>query len=304
MGSCVHFDAIWEERKSQNATGRTVQSLARVVAAARRRPIRVARLPPVSTSWREGTCSSATDADLRFNVGSGALIQRYLPEMLRRRADDGAKRAWRRLLPGAVAIGSLLGCMCRHLASSRPDRVDSLSVILGIAAVGAGVLVAGERGNGWRSPPRSLSATLAAAFLGPASAAVIAVLAELTATLVMRTQWRVVLYTNLPPARACAVAAAVVIRALAPRPEATRRLLPGRATRRSSGPAGQLRDVLCAAPAGVPVSRAVRVANAAGVPPEWRLEHARGARRSRHHASRSATPGSHLRSPESLPSRI
>jgi putative nucleotidyltransferase with HDIG domain len=140
--------------------------------------------------------------------------------MFRRRADDGAKRAWRRLLPGAVAIGSLLACIAVILVG-RQDRVYSLSVILGVAAIGAGVLISGERGNRLGVSASFIVATLAAAFLGPASAAVIAVLAELTATLVMRTKWRVVLYTNLPPAVTCAVASAVVIRALAPTPAAT-----------------------------------------------------------------------------------
>jgi putative nucleotidyltransferase with HDIG domain len=140
--------------------------------------------------------------------------------MFRRGADDAAKRAWRGLLPGTVAVLSLLACVAVILVGP-PDRVSSLSVIFGVAAVGAGLVSVGERGNRLGISASFIVATLAAAFLGPASAAGVAVLAELTATIVMKTKWRVVLYTNLPPAVTCAVAAAVVIRALAARPADT-----------------------------------------------------------------------------------
>ncbi|MGH2891922.1 MAG: HD-GYP domain-containing protein [Solirubrobacteraceae bacterium] len=123
-------------------------------------------------------------------------------------------RGW---LPAAVAIVSLLVCAA-VIALSPPDRVYSLSVILGIGAIGAGVLIVGERGNGLGVSASFIVAVLAAAFLGPASAAGVAVLAELTATIMMRTRWQVVLYTNLPPAVASAVVPAVIIRALATHP--------------------------------------------------------------------------------------
>ncbi|MGZ4171661.1 MAG: HD-GYP domain-containing protein [Solirubrobacteraceae bacterium] len=137
--------------------------------------------------------------------------------MFRRRADGAATRTWRGALPAAVAIASLLVCIAVILLG-RPDRVYSLSVILGVAAIGAGVLSVGERGNRLGVSASFIVAVLAAAFLGPASAAGVAVLAELTATIVMRTRWRVVVYTNLPPAVASAVASAVVIRAVATGP--------------------------------------------------------------------------------------
>ncbi len=140
--------------------------------------------------------------------------------MFRRRADDAATPAWTRLLPGAVAVLSFIACGVVILVG-RSDRVYSLSIILGIAAVGAGVLSVGERGNRLGVSASFIVATLAAAFLGPASAAIAAVLAELTATIVMRTRWRVVLYTNLPPAVTCAVASAVIIRALVAEPADT-----------------------------------------------------------------------------------
>ena len=140
--------------------------------------------------------------------------------MFRRRADGAATPAWSRLLPGAVALVSFIACGAVILVG-RPDRVYSLSVVLGIAAIGAGVLSVGERGNRIGVSASFIVATLAAAFLGPASAAGAAVLAELTATVVMRTKWRVVLYTNLPTAVTCAVASAVVIRALGVQPADT-----------------------------------------------------------------------------------
>ena len=124
------------------------------------------------------------------------------------------------MLPGAAAALCFIACVAVILVG-RSDRVYSLSIILGIAAVGAGVLSVGERGNRLGVSASFIVATLAAAFLGPASAAVAAVVAELTATIVMRTRWRVVLYTNLPPAVTCAVVSAVIIRALAPEPANT-----------------------------------------------------------------------------------
>src|ERR1700761_6103227 len=128
--------------------------------------------------------------------------------MFRRRAGDGAMRSWRVALPGLVAFACLLASVAVILIG-RPDRVYSMSVILGVAAIGAGVLSVGERGNKLSVSAAFIVAVLAAAFLGPASAAIAAVIAELTATIMMRTKWQVVLYTNLPPAVMSAVASAV-----------------------------------------------------------------------------------------------
>ena len=62
---------------------------------------------------------------------------------------------------------------------------------------------------------------LAAAFLGPASAAATAIIAELTATLRLKTRWRSVVLVNLPTAVVPAVAAAAIIHAVAPKPTDT-----------------------------------------------------------------------------------
>ncbi|MGA2011724.1 MAG: HD domain-containing phosphohydrolase [Solirubrobacteraceae bacterium] len=112
---------------------------------------------------------------------------------------------------------SLAACAVA-IALSAPDRVDSLSIILGVAAIGAGVLVAGERG-GYGVSASFIVYVLAAAVLGPASAAGVAVIAELAATFTMKTSPRVVVYNNLPSAVVPAVASALVIRALAARPD-------------------------------------------------------------------------------------
>lgn len=134
--------------------------------------------------------------------------------MLRRGAERAAKVDRRDLLAAAVTLTSFVVSIATILFS-RPDNLDALSVILGIAAVFAGVLVAGER-DGLSISASFLVIVLAAAFLGPASAAIAAVIAELTAAIRLKTRRRLVLLNNLPGAILPAVAAAVVIRGLSP----------------------------------------------------------------------------------------
>jgi putative nucleotidyltransferase with HDIG domain len=93
------------------------------------------------------------------------------------------------------------------------DRFTNLSAVLAIAAVAAGVMVAGTRG----AP--SVSAAfivyvLAAAFLGPASACVAAILSELAAVARLRTRPRSIVLINLPANVIPAVAAALVMQGL------------------------------------------------------------------------------------------
>lgn len=103
------------------------------------------------------------------------------------------------------------------LVLSPADRVGSLSVIIAIAAVAAGLLVVGQEG-GVSISAAFIVCLLAAAFLGPRSAAGAAALTELTAALMLRTKSRSVLMGNLPGALAPAILAAVLIRALSPMP--------------------------------------------------------------------------------------
>ena len=73
-------------------------------------------------------------------------------------------RSWRVALPGLVALACLLASIAVILLS-RPDRTYALSVILGVAAIGAGILISGERENS----------------LGVSAAFIVATLAELAA---------------------------------------------------------------------------------------------------------------------------
>jgi putative nucleotidyltransferase with HDIG domain len=136
--------------------------------------------------------------------------------MFRRGADDGARLPWRDVAASAVTLLSLAVCAVA-IALSPPTPLNSLSVILGIAAVAAGVFVSGDRG-GLAVSASFIVFVLAAAFLGAASATAAAVIAEVAATITMRTSWRASVLNNLPPAVVPAVAAAVVVRSLAPRP--------------------------------------------------------------------------------------
>lgn len=136
--------------------------------------------------------------------------------MLRRGA-DGARLPWRDWLALTVTMACAAACVAAILLS-RSDRVDSLSAVLGIAAVGAGVLSAGERGGRLGVSASFIVNVLAAALLGPASAVAAAVIAEIAATLTMRTRWRVMVLGNLAPAVLPAAAAAVIVRRLAGSP--------------------------------------------------------------------------------------
>jgi putative nucleotidyltransferase with HDIG domain len=132
--------------------------------------------------------------------------------MLRPRAERGEAVAWRDAVAPAATILILAACAVAVILSPA-DRVGGLSVIVGVASVAAGLLVVGESG-GLAVSASFIVGVLAAAFLGPASAAAAAVIAELAATARMRTPWRTVVYTNLPPAVASGVAAAVIIRSV------------------------------------------------------------------------------------------
>jgi putative nucleotidyltransferase with HDIG domain len=139
--------------------------------------------------------------------------------MLRPRAGRGVSVQRRELLAVAITL-ACFAAAAAMISTSRADTVSSLSVIFGIAAVIAGLLVAGERDR------LSISGSfivlvLAAAFLGPASAAAAAILAELTASVRLRTRWRATLLNNLPAAVLAAVTAAVVIRGVSPHPADT-----------------------------------------------------------------------------------
>ncbi len=126
---------------------------------------------------------------------------------------------WRDLLVRLLTLASfaVAGVV---IALSRPDPVNSLSVIFGIAAIGAGLTVARDQ-EGNSISGSFIVSVLAAAFLGPASAAIAISIAEVIATVRLKTRWRTMVLNNLPAAVLAAVLAAVVIRAVTPEPADT-----------------------------------------------------------------------------------
>lgn len=136
--------------------------------------------------------------------------------MLRRRAGDRVTDAGRPEFAAALTVATLVSCVA-VIVLGRPERVNSLSIILGVASVGAGILTVGERG-GLAVSAAFIVNVLAAAFLGAASAVAAALIVEFTATAIMKTHWRNVILNNLAPAVAGGAAPALVIRALTSRP--------------------------------------------------------------------------------------
>jgi putative nucleotidyltransferase with HDIG domain len=129
-------------------------------------------------------------------------------------------RLQERVLAWGVVVASLVVVIAIAIAAS-PDRIDDLSVILGVAAVIAGVMAAGARDE------PSVSASflvyvLAGVFLGARSAMVAAALSELAAALTMKTRLRAVVL-NLSANVAPAAVAAVVSHAIASAPSNTLR---------------------------------------------------------------------------------
>jgi len=131
--------------------------------------------------------------------------------MLRPRGERGVLHARIAGMLLAVLIVVSTGAAAGVLAS---DRVGSLSVILGLGAVGAGLVSEGESGAVAVSASFIVIA-LAAALLGPVSAAVVGLIAELSAAIALRTSPRDVIATNLPACVGPAVGEALLIHAAA-----------------------------------------------------------------------------------------
>src|ERR1700722_14641328 len=106
-------------------------------------------------------------------------------------------------------------------ALSRPDHVATLSIVLGIAAVIAGLIVGDGTGGAPMVSSSFIVFSLAATFLGPVSGALAAIISELCSTIRQRTKLRTALLINMP---ACVVPAVVegrVIRGLFDNPTNT-----------------------------------------------------------------------------------
>jgi putative nucleotidyltransferase with HDIG domain len=108
-------------------------------------------------------------------------------------------------LIGVAAVALLLG----H------DRVDSLTAVLGIAAVAAGFGIAGDEPGTVGVSAAFIVIALAAAFLGPASAGAAGLVSEVFAAVTLRTSLRSVLSTNLPASVLPAVGEGFLVHALA-----------------------------------------------------------------------------------------
>jgi len=124
------------------------------------------------------------------------------------------ERAWSLdvLAPFLVALG-LVACVVAAAVAAPADRVNDLSVILGVAAIAAGLLVAGNP-DGLSVSASFIVFTLAAVFLGPRSAAAAALLSEITASVRLHTRVRSVVLVNLPAAVVPAVASGVTADAI------------------------------------------------------------------------------------------
>jgi putative nucleotidyltransferase with HDIG domain len=100
------------------------------------------------------------------------------------------------------------------------DRVSSISAILGVGVLAAGLVSEGDAG-GVAVSGSFIVIALAAAFLGPLSAGLAALTSELCATARFRTSARAVIATNLPASVLPAVGEGLMIHALAWPPHST-----------------------------------------------------------------------------------
>jgi putative nucleotidyltransferase with HDIG domain len=125
-------------------------------------------------------------------------------------------RLTRRAAPYVMVTVSLL-IVGLALGIARLDRVTPLSLILGVAAVVAGWMTVGRRGGPTVSAA-FIVCLLAAAFLGPVSAAVAAILSELAAASRRKTALRAVFLINLPAGVIPGISAALIVSALQPQP--------------------------------------------------------------------------------------
>lgn len=108
----------------------------------------------------------------------------------------------------------LVVCLIMAVAQAHLDRVDRLSVVLGIAAVIAGMTVTPTRGGASVSSS-FIVFLLAATFLGSASACAAAAISEFAAASKLRTS-RIAVIVNLTAELAPALLAANIVRLLAP----------------------------------------------------------------------------------------
>jgi putative nucleotidyltransferase with HDIG domain len=125
-------------------------------------------------------------------------------------------KAWPRAgVPEWLTCSALVAGVVATFVVPAGDTVGALSGVLGIAALVAGVMATG----GVEDERIGVSASfivyvLAAAFLGPRSAIIAALISELMAALRWRTRVRTVVLVNLPASVVPALAGALALRAL------------------------------------------------------------------------------------------
>jgi putative nucleotidyltransferase with HDIG domain len=130
--------------------------------------------------------------------------------LVARRRDPGWPLGF--LAPTVVILG-LVACVVAAVVAAPTDRIDDLSIILGIAAVAAGLMVAGNP-DGLSISASFITFTLAAVFLGARSAAAAALISEITAAVRLHTRLRSVVLVNLPAAVIPAIASALTAEAI------------------------------------------------------------------------------------------
>jgi putative nucleotidyltransferase with HDIG domain len=140
--------------------------------------------------------------------------------MWRPHAEGDAETSRRKFVGRSVSTLLIAGSVVVAVLGP-PDHVNTLSVILGIGAVVAGLVMEDGAGGTPGVSGSFIVFALAATFLGPASAAIAATLSELCATLKQRTNYRSALFINLPSAIVPAVVGGTVIRALFAEPTNT-----------------------------------------------------------------------------------
>ncbi|HEY6399016.1 MAG TPA: hypothetical protein VIX82_16330, partial [Solirubrobacteraceae bacterium] len=116
-----------------------------------------------------------------------------------------------------AAVATLLIAGGGALVAANLDRVNSLSLVLAGAAIIAGYMSIGPQ-DGPNVSAAFIVGLLAAAFLGPVSAGVAAILSELAATARRRSRARTVVLVNIPASVVPDVAAGALVVLLAPHP--------------------------------------------------------------------------------------
>jgi putative nucleotidyltransferase with HDIG domain len=119
-----------------------------------------------------------------------------------------------------LVVAVMVAAVVATAIAAPADETSALTVILGVAAVVAGLMVAGAR-DGLSVSAAFIVNVLAAAFLGARSAMATAVISELTAAIRLHTRPRSVILVNLPASVIPAAAAAVVIEVIAGKPSHT-----------------------------------------------------------------------------------